>query len=308
MKKRIAALVLSALCLCGCAAPAEKSETVQVAPPFWSAYDEDSGGTLYLLGSMHFGPAETEYPDYVMDAFSDCDTVAFELDISRTDDAVQAAEVLLCKAGESAKDILGGDYDGTVSYMKRHGWYLPALEGYIPYYWVSHISNILTEECGLYSQYGSEHYFLGLAKENGKEIAEIESFEMQYGMMADIPAAVQKLALLECIGDDNYAKQKQSMKELYAAWSSFDEEYLSQMKLFEEIPEGMEQDCETAQWMMYDSRQERMAEFAATSLESGEDVFMLVGAAHFYVGRDIITLLKEQGYTVCPIRTEDIAA
>ncbi len=307
MKKRLAALALSVLCLCGCT-PAEKTETVQVTPPFWSVYDEESGGRLYLLGSMHFGPAETEYPDYVMDAFDECDTVAFELDISRTDKAAQAADVLLCKAGESTGDILGGDYDSTVNYMKRHGWYLPVLESYIPYYWASHISGQLAEECGLYSEYGSERFFLDLAKESGKEIAEIESFESQYGMMTELPVSVQRLALLDCIGDENYSLQKQSMQELYDAWSGFNEEYLSRMELFDAIPEGMEQDCETAQWLMYDSRQERMAEFAVDSLESGEDVFMLVGAAHYYVGRDIITLLEEQGYTVKKFIAENIAA
>ena len=308
MIKRIIAACVLTLSLCSCAAGDSSAEKTEVTPPFWKVIDENTGGTVYLLGTMHAVKQDITYPDYIMEAFDSCDTVAFELDYEDTDDMTQGIKHLLYDDGMTAKQCLGEDYAETVEFMKSKGLYSSYLDSYIPYYWASVFSSDIIEECGISAEQGSDMYFFDLAKKDGKKKVPLESYSFQYEMMSDIPMELQLLTLSDCIGEENYKGQIAEMNKLYAAWSSFDEEYFGKLELFDEIPEGLETQCSEMQVLMYDSRQRVMADKAAEYLQKGEDLFLFVGAAHFYVGEDILTLLEEKGYTPVAVKEENKAA
>ena len=306
MIKRILCIGVAAFCLLlgGCAESSTVTEGTQVTPPFWSVNDESTGATLYLLGTMHAVQPDIVYPDHIMEAYRSCDTVALELDLDDMEDAAKAAPLLLYGDGMTAEQCLGDKYAPTVEFMKSKGLYESYLDSYIPYYWTSVFSVKLTEECGLSTDNGTDAYFLSLAKKDGKEIVELESFCFQYGMMADIPMELQLMALSECVGEENYQLQLDSTAELYRSWSTFDEAALSELELFEEIPDGLEAQCDEMLELMYNSRQRDMAQKAIDYLQNGKDLFLFVGAAHFYIGEDIITLLTDAGYTPVAVRAE----
>lgn len=286
------------------------AEAVGITPPFWTVTDRESGGSLFLLGSMHVGKENAVYPDYILRAYKQCDTVAAEIDTVAVDEDArllnEAAQHLLLPDEVTAKVCFGESYDEAVEFMSEKGLYSKAMDRYIPYYWSSVISVAAAQECGLSSEYGTEEYFLSMAHEDGKTICEIESIAQQYQMMAEIPMAVQVLSVTDCIGEDNYEDALADTMSLYDMWSCFDEERLGGLdySVYEDIPSDVYSDHLKFLDMMYLGRQEKMAEAAVEFLQSGEDVFMLVGAAHFYIEDDILTLLERAGYVPVPVRAD----
>lgn len=324
--KTVTAAVLSCVMLTSCAGKTAESgstatsdstssaEKTVVTPPFWVVEDAKTGGTLYLLGSMHVGKPNTVYPDYVMNAYEACDTVAAELDtVAANQDlqaAMDAAELLLCPDGKTAKDYFGDKYDEVVEFYTEKGMYYSAMEMYIPYYWASLLTVQIASDAGFDANSGTEPYFLGKAHEDGKTIVEIESMEEQYEMMANIPMDIQVSSVTDCIGDTNYLLQQGSMQLLYSAWSTFDEATLESLNDSGTAipPEANAESYEKYFDLMYFDRQQKMGEAAVEFLQSGEDVFMFVGAAHFYIEEDILTYIENAGYTIEAVDGEMEAA
>lgn len=282
-------------------------DPVEVTPPFWTVEDNETGATLYMLGSMHLGEQGVAYPDYIMEAYESCEKMAVELDAYAIDmdEMVNASNYLLLEEGKTLKDCMGEEaYDSAVEFLKGKNLYSAPLDGFIPYYLCSLVSVNLAAETGLSAEFGTETIFLARAHEDGKEIIQLESLTQQYKMMSEIPMSVQVETVRSCTTAEGYAAELEATKELYDAWKTFDETYLEGLNGDggEEIPSELAADFGTYMNMMYDGRQVGMAEKAVEFLKSGEDVFMFVGAAHYYIGEDIIDLLEREGYTVNAVR------
>lgn len=286
------------------------AEPVEVTPPFWYAEDPDTGGRVYMLGSMHAGAAGTVYPDYVLEAFSGSGIAAAELDtVALSEDRerlLEAARLVMLPEGEAAADYIGEGYNDTVSFFRKKGLYSSALDSFIPYYWASLAANRIAKDCGLTSENGTEYIFLSAAKRTGKPIYEIESAELQYQAMAQTPLPVQLYMLEQSVGEENYSAQLDEMNELYKAWSSFDSAALEELCGTGNIPPELAEDYGIYYEVMYEQRQQEMAQAVTGWLENGDSVFMLVGAMHFYAEPDIITLLSEEGYCVTEIRNGEV--
>ncbi|MGN0686970.1 MAG: TraB/GumN family protein [Oscillospiraceae bacterium] len=314
--KRAAALLALLLLLTGCADGAA-SQPTELVPPFWLAEDTSTGNRLYLLGSMHVGESNTVYPDYVMDAYEQSTKILVEVDTKAEDtEKSKGAEYLLCPEGTDARQYFGEDYDRAADFFGSKGIYRRSYDRYIPYFWASVVSTTAAAECGLYSEYGTESVFISLAHADGKEVVQIESYEEQYRMMSEIPMSVQLYSVLSCIGEDNYAEQLGSTRELYNAWATFDEAALGALNedIYKDVPQELEADYGIFMEKMYYSRQRKMAQAAMDALaapaapaapESGSTSFMLVGAAHFFIEEDILTLLEKDGYRISEIRPEE---
>ncbi len=297
----IALLLMMVLSSC---APAKEE---QVSPPFWVAENPENGAEVYLLGSMHMGKNGTIYPDFIWEFFEKSSEIAVELDTiafsENTQELSEAADYMRCGDSKTTKDYMNAElYDSAVEFLKSKGIYADGLNEFIPYYWTSYISSALAAECGLKSEYGTEYIFLSRAKELNKTVTELESGTEQYKIMSEIPLSVQSDSLKECIGNDNYAGQIETMNELYLAWSRFDNDKLEELCALKEISGDLADDYYSYYDAMYYSRQEKMADFVIEKLEKGETAFMLVGAMHYYAEPDIINLINEAGYSVAELR------
>ena len=297
----IAAALCAALLLTGCARRQE-AEPVIAQPPFWSVQHPESGAVVYMLGSMHVGEEGIVYPEYVTAAFDESDTVVVEVDVDGCSyqELVSASRELLMPDDTSAEKCLGDDYDEVVEFLKEKGVYEKAMEEFIPYYWCSSLTLLMAADSGLSADHGTESLFLERAREQGKSVAEIESVAAQYAMMADIPMDIQVQSVLDCIGEENYAAQVEATREMYEDWLCFDVQALEQLN-----DDNGEMTDSYAEFMrlMYLDRQVLMADCIADRLESGGDAFVIVGAAHFFIEEDILTLLEQQGYIVDEIRS-----
>lgn len=307
VKKIILALTLlfSLMPAVGCDSP-----KTMVNPPFFEARDEETGGVVYMLGSMHAGAKNTEYPKEILDAFDECGKTACEVDTFSPGSAEKlsgAMSVLLCPEGKTAADYFGDSYDEVCEFFKGIGINASAANRYIPAVWGSFLSNKTAEDCGYYSEYGTEAVFLSMAGKNGKEIIELETAEEQYGLSANEPMALQVYTITSAV-KSGYEEQLDEMKQLYRAWSSFDGDALVSLLEEEKIPEELSEEYAEFYDAMYTNRQAAMAEKVIEWLENGDKVFMLVGALHYYAEPDILTLLADAGYEPAEIKTEPDAA
>ncbi len=299
------ALLLSLTLAAGCDQP-----KTTVTPPFFEARDEKTGGVVYMLGSMHAGEKNAEYPEEIIAAFDECEKIACEVDTVSpgSDERLSAAmDVLLCPEGKTAADYFGESYDEVCAFFKDIGISTLGADRYIPAVWGSLLSNKTAQDCGYYAEYGTEAVFISMARKSGKEIIELETAEGQYGLSASEPMALQVYSVTSAAGRD-YDEQLDEMRSLYGAWSSFDGDALVSLLEEEDIPEELSEEYEEFYNAMYTSRQEAMAKRIAEWLENGEKVFVLVGALHYYAEPDILTFLADAGYEPSEIKTARDAA
>lgn len=309
MQKQFLPFVLIVLLVCplfsGCSQVPENA----VTPPFFKVTDAETGGCVYILGTMHTGLANTVYPGSVMNAFSECDTLAVEVDLVALDSdsrQLNDAMALLKCPDKSTKEMLGGDYERVRDFFKQKRLYNTLYEEYIPVVWSSAISNKLADECGYSSQYGTDRYFTALAKQQNKAVYEIESVYEQYQMNADEPESIQTYMLLSAV-DTDWETQKAEIVRLYSAWSSGDIAALEAALNEEEIPQELAADYETFYYAMYENRQRKMADYIKAELERGDKTFVAVGALHLAAYPDVIDLLENSGYIVTELNNSQFA-
>lgn len=319
LKKAIKSLICAAAAVCICLASGcsafEAADTddnaVTLTPPFWVVQDSDTGAEIYLLGSMHAGLENTVYPDYVLTALESSDWVAPEMDttaFAEDTELQQKCVQYLMLSGTTMQELLGSDYDAAAEFFRKKGIYQAAMDYMIPYYWASAATSLVIDGAGLDTEYGTETVLLELAYSKGIEIREIEGGESQYKMMSEIPMSVQLETLAECVGDDKVSAQVETTKELYDAWSTFDDEYFSTIAVYDTDTVGSAEDWQKYYDLMYTDRQKVMADFVITALENGEKGFVFVGAMHYYAEPSILSQLEAAGYTVTAIRTEALSA
>lgn len=279
-----------------------KTPENRVSPPFFTVTDEQTGGVVYLLGTMHVGVPNTVYPDKVFSAIDECGTLAVELDIealeTNTEELFSAMEMLQC---DSAEDFLGEDYAKIKDFFMKKRIYSVNLNGYIPAVWSSTLVNKIAADCGYSSDYGTDRTLLAYAKKHGIKIHEIESAKEQYQMNANEPRELQCYMLKSAVETD-YELQKEQMRELYRVWSMSDSAAIEQMLSDEGVPEELSAQYTEYYTAMYTSRQRKMADYALETLRDGQKAFIAVGAMHYFAEPDILDFLESEGYTVTQLQ------
>lgn len=272
----------------------------EVSPPFFKAFDEQTGGTVYMLGTIHVGAPNTVYPDAVYAALDECGTLAVEVDLQELDrDRAQldsAMKLLECPDGTAA-DLLGGDYAEIRRFFRSKKIYSANLERYIPAMWSAVLSSKIAADCGYSAEFGTDRAMLSYAKKHNKQIFELETAAEQYQINADESPALRTYTLKMSVQTD-YELQKEEMRELYRAWSESDFDALEQMIAEDEVPAELLSDYGDYYAEMYENRQKKMADYMISCLKSGEKVFAAVGAMHYFASPDIIDFLEDAGYKV----------
>ena len=280
-----------------------------VRPLLYKVTDED-GSIVWLFGSIHVGK-ESYYPlpDYVIDAYESSDSLAVEFDIKAfSEDMVEqtkAMSVLIDRTNKISKKIDKETYNKAVDILKDNGTYSPLLDLYIPVMWSSLIDNLLYEKMGVRSDLGIDTNLIDLAYEDEKTVISIESAEFQYSMLAGFSDELQEKLLESSIeayeGFENGDPEvTESLNRLTSAWETGDEEAFEQVLREDYEFENEEEELLNAEYekAFITDRNLSMTDFAEDALESNDEIFICVGAAHV-VGEDAMAdLLEERGYTV----------
>lgn len=290
----------------------ESGEEVKktISPLMYEITKEGSDNKIYLFGSMHATNLdEFEFPKYVNDAYSDSDYLAVEMDIQKVmnDEKLMQEELdsYLYKDGTSVKDHVSEEtYQKIEKFMKEkfgEGAEKAFLDEYNSYFFELIISSFILTDSNIQSDDGVDLYFINMAKEDKKDILEIESYEYQSSILTSFSDRLYELLINSYL--DNYDEQVSSTKKLYELWKKGDPEELSQF-INEDIDFDNEDDkkiVEEYNKKIYDDRNIGMKDKLEEYFNNNQRVFYMVGAAHLVGDNGLASLLQKDGYTVTQV-------
>lgn len=292
--------------------PDDGKEPSDITPAMWKVTGEN-GGTVYFLGSMH---ALTEdcypLPDEIMDAYNSSDSLAVECDIfdyqNDMDAQMDLVIGMMYSDGTTISDHIDADlYESAKQLLSDAGMYSPFYDYYNVILWQSLIEIAMLEETGIDSTYGIDMNLLTMAHEEGKNIIEIESVEMQSEILYGQPDEFNQFMLETYVY--YFEDQCDELLISYEKWCDGtlgeymeSEEEIDPEEYEEiEITEELEAMIDSYNKQLLDDRNVGMAQKAIEMIENGENVFYVVGAAHFYGETGIIKLLEDAGYIMEPV-------
>ncbi|WP_020619529.1 TraB/GumN family protein [Paenibacillus daejeonensis] len=291
-----------AIQLLGATAPAPGEEVVEGEGSkgfLWQV--EDANSTVYLLGSIHVAD-ESMYPlrTEIEEAYAASDYLAVELDIAM-EDATEFEELMfelgMYQDGTTLSDHIPADtYAALGEVLEAEGLDADAFDMFKPWVIATTIDSLQIGEAGYDGEMGIDMHFLNQAKASNLPILELESAALQLNMFNDFSEELQ-LELLEGsiagyhAGPDENAQYM--IDHMIQMWVDGDQSLLTEMT------EGFSISEEYNKAMLID-RNIGMVDKIKEYLEDEENktYFVVVGAAHMVGADGIVTLLREQGYTV----------
>ena len=286
-----------------------------IEPALWKVTDPESQNSLYLMGTFHAVPESTyPLPDYIEDIYKDCDGIAVEYDVEKLTDPEQldmAAAQEYSSAIVYTDGTLLSDHVSEDSYTQIKEFADVVLGGWNDLYdyynigfWISTINSVkVMGISGFDFNNGVDKYFLGKAKADGKSVTDIEELSAQLNVINAYTDALGDTLLLETFKEmDNNRSFAEEIVNMYIAWASGDIDAIDEINRKsmddESIPAELAPDIEKYFDTVYYSRNAGMAEKASEYLKNGDNLFFMVGAAHFCGEKGIPALLTDMGYTV----------
>ncbi len=288
-----------------------KTDDSQGSTPLLYKATSNNGGEVWLFGSIHVGTDDMyPLPDYVNNAYNEAESLAVECDIVAAEEDLSALMSIYQKAmyldGTTIKDHISDElYKNSVKILEDNNYYFSMLDYYTPVMWSTFIENFIYTKYGYDSQKGIDMHLLNLAKENDKNIIEIESIESQFSMLAGFDEELQIMLLESAVEDYDSEESKAYLNSLVSAWVSGNEKTITELLYEEDDTESADEYTEEEIKLLEDYNQQMivdrnilMTDFAENSLKDGDSVFICVGTAHIVGEGAMVDLLKDRGYTV----------
>ena len=279
-------------------------EDLPYKPAMWKATSPD-GTEMYMMGSMH-ALNDTCYPlpDYITEAYEQSDVLAVECDITEmlSGYSVQLryASKMTYPEGESITDHLSENtWENLTDYFGYYDIDPEKYENTAAWVIYSSIQTYSLKDTGLTADKGIDRYLIEKAKEDSKEVYEIESVDSQLKMLMDFPDELYD-HLLSSYNSQTAPLLRDQNIELFEAWKTGDVEWIeanaeTELESADKEHKAMMEDFYKA--MHYD-RNAHMASDAEELVKSGKKPFIVVGLAHYLGDKGIIALLEKDGYKV----------
>lgn len=260
----------------------------------WRAANGKS--TIYLLGSIHFMKPES-YPlnPVITDAFNLCDSLAVEADINNVSGHIiqKVRATGFYQPPDSIENHISREtYGYILTESARLGYPLAALKTIRPWLLGVTLSSIVLVRSGYTPDYGLDKYFLNQAA-GKKKIIELESLDYQVDLLANLPDAEQEAFLLHTIKELQFLVDK--VDDFIVAWKTGDSAAIESM-VGNSV--GNDNNLKKIYRKIMTDRNRTMANKIAGYLNSGERVFVVVGAGHMVGSDGIVELLKKAGFIV----------
>ena len=254
-------------------------------------------GTLFLLGSIHFGTAQMyPLPQVMTTSFGTSDTLVVEADIGNVDQG-QLAQLIASKAmyldGSTLRQHLP---DKTWQKLEQvaQSMAVPVelLNMQKPWFVSMTLTTLALKQLGFSEEYGIDAYFLRLAQ-GKKKIVELEGLAWQLSLFDQLTSVEQVMMLEESLRE--LGEGKVFFDKMLRHWQAGDAKGIQSM-----FNEGLMAEAGGSRLnriIMLD-RNKSMAEKLHRLAEKGGRYFVVVGAGHLPGRQGIVELLRRQGYQV----------
>lgn len=279
-----------------------------ITPAMWKVTAKD-GTTMTLFGSMHaIKDADYPLPEKIISAYSSADILAVECDALEFSSDINKRYAIAAQMkytdGTKLKDVISAEaYKGVCHLAEEYNLPMSQLEDMKPWAVSNTIDSYSLTGTDIKTSNAIDGYFLKLAKNDGKEIYEVESAEQQYDLLMNFSLDIYNM-MFEGYNYQTKESIAESNEQLYQAWRTGDTETVEKLSTEissvsgEEIPENEMKLYEDYSDQMLYSRNKVMTEAVEKLLSEKKNVFYVVGAAHFLGEKGIVSLLEKDGYTV----------
>ena len=272
----------------------------------WVVADEDT--TIYLLGSIHLGVPDL-YPMHkkLTNAFNESQGLFVEANILDPNGMEYYMEKAIYEEGKTIKEEIGEEtYAKLEKVAEKLGMPMEELVTMKPWLLANNFSTLAMDGAfGLsveeMSMHGVDMQFLLSAYLQQKPIYELEGVNAQVDMFDGLSKEAQEESLVSVLDSilDPVAQTDEDialLSEWFMNWKIGDVENFA--KSLAEL-EG--DDSEYSQ-MLFGKRDENMAKSIIEVLEKEPGkFFVVVGAGHFLVDKNIRYHLEQSGYKVTPL-------
>lgn len=284
--------------------PIEEVEHVAPEGYLWKVTKGEK--TVYMLGSIHVGDVSM-YPlrDEIYQAYETSEIVVTEVDITKQPSEADMAEIekmIYYQDGTTLKDHLAPEvYEAVMEIAKEIGLEGEELKEFETYqvWFVNTLLSSVTVTSGADAGLGVDLHFLMLAQEDELPVGELESFMLQYGMLAGFSPELQEQLLLETLTLYEYASQgidasSASTDYMLGMWAE------GNLEAMDEIANSMKIASPEYYDGMLTKRNVGMTDKIEQYLNEGtyNTYFVIAGALHFAGEDSVLKMLEQRGFTV----------
>jgi uncharacterized protein len=285
--KRLAISWVSALCATLCACQVHADEALH---SLWALQGKHN--TVYMLGSIHTLRA-SDYPlaPVIMDAYRDSKALVMEIDLNEMESPEVQAEMLQSAAlpeGKSLEQIVGpARYARAQTLVHDVGLDLSMFGGYAPWFVAEAVSQLQLAQLGFDPQSGVEMFFEAHARDDGKNIAGLETAHEQLAIFESMPMETQAEYLMSSL-EQAHDLPKQ-VNDMVQAWRRGDTAWFQT-----EIKSDLGKDPALYQSMVVARNRKWISKIEAM-LDDDKNYLVIVGTAHLVGPDSVIELLKKDG-------------
>ncbi len=260
----------------------------------WQVQSETA--TITMFGSIHLGRADFyPLPQVLETAFELAPVIAVEVDVLDPAVAAEVPQLMLQKGmlqdGSTLDDILPHALKAKVlAHLGENEGMWTVFRKFTPGLLAMTLSMQEIQKMGFDESLGLEKHFLDVAR-GKKEIRNLETVQQQMALIFDMEDKLQ-LAMLESTLDQ-LDEMKPIMDKLITAWKSGNGPELDQL-MSDQV--GDDPDILAFYTLLLDDRNVAMADKIDGWLHENNDIFILVGAAHFPGEKGIVKLLEAKGW------------
>ncbi|MDF1880963.1 TraB/GumN family protein [Sulfurimonas sp. MAG313] len=253
--------------------------------------------TVYVLGSIHLAKPEI-YPlsKAITHAYRNSDVLVLELDPTSAESAKSIQESMLSSGMYSANKSLKTElskktYNELKKYMTKTGMALEPMQKMRPWIVVLQLSVVEMMRLGYSPELGIDQHFLKQAKQDHKEIVELETAQQQMALLAKDDKSFQDKLLFYTLKD--MKELEPMLDDMFRAWKKGDASAFDKI-----MSKSLEDDASLIE--IYDDiiikRNYAMTSRIEDFLKTKKDYFVVVGSGHVVGKEGIIALLQKAGH------------
>lgn len=256
-------------------------------PALWKVSDEDT--TVYLFGTIHILPKETEWmTPMIANALSSSDVMVTEVLMAEMDDAAMQQKMMqvgMLPAGQTLRGLLTADQKATYEgALQKLGLPAAAFDQMKPWMAAMTLSILPLIQQGYDPESGVEKMLEAQAGDIDR--AALETVDYQIGVFDGMPQDAQIEYLVETAEQaDNI---KAMIDSMIAEWVVGDADGLAEI-----MNEGLDGDSVLAERLLY-TRNGNWAEWIDERLDEPGTVFVAVGAGHLAGSNSVQDKLAER--------------
>jgi hypothetical protein len=254
-------------------------------------------GTLYLLGSIHFGTQEMyPLPSVITSAFAQSDSLVVEANILEVDPMQMAqlvASTAIYRDGSTLQQHLStATWQRLTEVAATMNLPVELVNQQKPWFVSMTLSALALNRFGYSEELGIDRHFLSQAQ-GRKKIIELESVEWQLSLFDKLTPDEQVLMLEETLRE--LGDGKAFFERMLKAWKRGDAKDVQ--ALFDEGVMNEPRSAHLNQLMILDRNRTMVATLEKLASQGGR-YFVVVGAGHLTGEAGIIELLRKRGYQV----------